>query len=87
MKKRTQNKIIAGVGTVWFMSLITTNAQPKLWQVAMIGIAFYEIAQIAIRTAQKRAYRKRESRYITVMRENGKRLEEARINWPMQEVL
>ena len=87
MKRGTQNKIIAGIGTVWFMSLITTNAQPKLWQVAMIGIAFYEIAQIAIRTAQKRAYRKRKNRYITVMRENGRRLDETRISWPMREVI
>lgn len=62
---RVKDKLIAGAGTVWFLSLVTTNANPKLWQVALIGIAIYEAIQIAFRTARlegRKAKRRRNNR-------------------------
>lgn len=62
---RGKDKLIAGAGTVWFLSLVTTNANPKLWQVALIGIAMYEAIQIAVRIARlegRKAKRRRNNR-------------------------
>lgn len=52
MIKGIKEKLIAGIGTVWFLSLITTNANPKLWQVAAIGIGIYEAVLLAVRIAK-----------------------------------
>lgn len=59
MKKGTKDKIVAGIGTVWFLSLVTTNANPKLWQIALIGIALYETLQIAVRIARRESMKAR----------------------------
>lgn len=85
MKKGTKDKVVAGIGTVWFLSLISTNANPKLWQVAMIGIALYEVIQIAVRIARREARRQRRRRYITVTRSDMKRVEAVVFN-PYKEV-
>ena len=50
-KNRGKEKLISGVATIWFMSIVTTNASPKMWQVALIGIGLYEIGQIAVSIA------------------------------------
>lgn len=65
MKRGAQNKIIAAAGTVLFMSLINTSAQPELWQVALIGIGIYEAALLAVQIARKEARKQRRKRYIT----------------------
>ena len=50
---RLINKGKAAVITIWAMSLITTNAQPKMWQVAMIGILLYEAILLTLNTWQR----------------------------------
>ena len=59
MKKGYKDKLIAGASTVWFLSLITTNANPKLWQVALVGIMVYEAVQIAVRIARRESVKAR----------------------------
>ena len=85
MKKGYKDKLISGATTVWFLSLITTNASPKLWQVAFIGIALYETLQIAVRIARQEARRQRRRRYITVTRRDMKRVESVVFN-PYKEI-
>ena len=86
MKKGTENRIIAGIGTIWVMSLITTNANPKLWQVAFIAIGLYEVIQMTVRIARHHAYKERKRHYITVSKRNGRNLEEMQFGWKMTEV-
>ena len=79
------NKGKAAVMTVWIMSLISTNAQPKLWQIAMIGIMLYETILLILETYQ-RATRKRQKRLnIAAGKEDMRRLEEERILWLKRE--
>ena len=79
------NRLIAGVGTVWFMSLISTNANPKLWQVAFLSIGMYEALFWAVRIARREARRQRRRKYITVTRRDMERVAEEVFN-PYKEV-
>lgn len=79
------NRLIAGVGTVWFMSLISTNASPKLWQVAFLSIGMYEALHLAVRIARREARRQRRRKYITVTRRDMERVAEEVFN-PYKEV-
>ena len=79
------NRLIAGVGTVWFMSLISTNASPKLWQVAFLSIGMYEALFWAVRIARMEARRQRRRKYITVTRRDMERVAEEVFN-PYKEV-
>lgn len=79
------NRLIAGVGTVWFMSLISTNANPKLWQVAFLSIWMYEALHLAVRIARREARRQRRRKYITVTRRDMERVAEEVFN-PYKEV-
>ena len=45
MIKGVINKGKAAVMTIWIMSIIRTNADPTMWQVALIGILMYEAAR------------------------------------------
>lgn len=85
MKKGYKDKLIAGATTVWFLSLISTNASPKLWQVALIGLLIYEAVQIAVRIARREARKQRRRRYITVTRRDMKRVESVVFN-PYKEI-
>lgn len=79
------NKGKAAITTVWIMSLISTNAQPKLWQIAMIGIMLYETILLILETYQ-RATRKRQKRLnIAAGKEDMRRLEKERILWLKRE--
>lgn len=86
MKRGTRDKAIAGIGTIWVMSLITTNAQPKLWQIAFFALGLYEVMQMTVRIARRHAYKERKRRYITVNKRNGRNLEEMQFGWKMKEV-
>lgn len=79
------NRLIAGIGTVWFMSLISTNASPKLWQVAFLSIGMYEALFWAVRIARREARRQRRRKYITVTRRDMERVAEEVFN-PYKEV-
>lgn len=88
MKGKGKDKLLAGIGTVWFMSLIATNAQPKLWQSAFLALGLYEVMQMTIRIARKQAYKERERHYITVDQKNRENLNKHWIgdDWEMMEV-
>ena len=86
------NRLIAGVGTVWFMSLISTNASPKLWQIAVLAIGFYEVTNWTIGIARGTAKQHKEKKYFTVKsaidKKNAENLEKKWVGdeWEMKEV-
>lgn len=84
--KGIKEKMIAGSCTIGFMALITTNGNPKMWQIAMLSLALYEVALIAVRIARKQAYVSQKRKYITASKINAKRWSETRLSWPMREV-
>ena len=69
MKRGTVDKMIAGVGTVGFMALVTTNANPKMWQISLIAVLLYESALLAIKTA-RRATRSNNRRKVEKIRKD-----------------
>ena len=71
--------------TVWIMSLISTNAQPKLWQIAMIGIMLYETILLILETYQRATRKRRKRLNIAAGKEDMRRLEEERILWLKRE--
>lgn len=81
MKRGWINKGKSLIVTVWAMSLITTNAEPKLWQVAFIGIVMYESILMILEIYQKADRRKRKQRNITAGRDDMKRVEQERLYW------
>lgn len=81
MKRGLINKGKSLIVTVWMLSLITTNAEPKLWQVGLIGILMYESILMALKIYQKTDRRKRKQQNITAGREDMKRVEQERLYW------
>ena len=73
------NKWKAAIFTIWVMSLITTNADPKLWQVAMVSIMAYETVLIGLETWQRETRKARRRRNIAAWHEDMKRLEKERL--------
>lgn len=78
---RLINKGKAAVITIWAMSLITTNAQPKLWQIAMIGIMLYESILLILETYQRATRKRRKQLNIAAGRADMKRVENERLYW------
>ena len=78
---RLINKGKSLIVTVWALSLITTNAEPKLWQVAMIGILMYESILMMLETYQRATRKRRKQLNIAAGKEDMRRLEEERILW------
>lgn len=70
MKRGLINKGKSLIVTVWLLSLITTNAEPKLWQVGLIGILMYESVLMALEIYQKTDRRKRKQQNITAGRDD-----------------
>ena len=81
MKRGLINKGKSLIATVWLLSLITTNAEPKLWQVGLIGILMYESILMALEIYQKTDRRKRKQQNISAGREDMKRVEQERLYW------
>lgn len=79
------NKGKAAIMTVWIMSLISTNAQPKLWQIAMIGIMLYESILLILETYQRATRKRRKQLNIAAGIEDMRRLEKERILWLKRE--
>lgn len=78
---RIMNKGKAAIFTIWFISLIQTNAQPQLWQVAMIGIMFYEIVFQGLETWRRETGRKKRRHNVAAGVEDMRRVENERIYW------
>ena len=79
------NKGKAAIMTVWIMSLISTNAQPKLWQIAMIGIMLYESILLILKTYQRATRKRKKQLNIAAGIEDMRRLEKERILWLKRE--
>lgn len=81
MKRGWINKGKSLIVTVWALSLITTNAEPKLWQVGLIGILMYESILMMLETYQRATRKRRKQLNIAAGKEDMRRLEEERILW------
>lgn len=81
MKRGWINKGKSLIVTVWALSLITTNAEPKLWQVGLIGILMYEVILMMLETYQRTTRKRRKQLNIAAGKEDMRRLEEERILW------
>lgn len=79
------NKGKAAVFTIWVMSLVSTNADPKLWQVAVVAIMAYETVLLGLETWQRETRKARKRRNIAAGREDMKRLEKERLYWLKRE--
>ena len=85
MIKGVINKGKAAVMTIWIMSVIRTNADPKMWQVALIGILMYEVILLTIETYHRSERKKARRRNIEAGREDMRRLERERLYWLKRE--
>lgn len=85
MMRGIVNKGKAAVFTIWFISLIQTNADPAMWQVALVAIMLYEIVFQGLETWQRETRKARKRRNIAAGCEDMKRLEEERILWLKRE--
>ena len=47
-----KDKLTAGVMVVVGMALIRTNADPQLWQIALLSIGLYEVINLFAQAAQ-----------------------------------
>ena len=81
MTRGMVNKGKSAVVTIWVMSLISTNAQPKMWQVAMIGILLYEVILLALQIWQRETSKRRKQQNIAAGRADMKRVENERLYW------
>ncbi len=82
---RLINKGKAAVMTIWIMSIIRTNADPKIWQVTMIGILLYEAILLGLNTWQRETRKRRKLQNINAGVEDMRRVEEERLYWFMRE--
>ena len=59
-----KRKILAALITIVIMALIRTDAGPALWQVALVGLMFYEINNAVIEAvcSEIRRYRRKKQR-------------------------
>jgi len=82
---RLINKGKAAVMTIWIMSIIRTNADPKMWQVTMIGILLYEAILLGLNTWQRETRKRRKLQNINAGVEDMRRVEKERLYWFMRE--
>lgn len=83
-------RVLSGIATVWFISVIRTNATPQMWQIALVGIMLYEVNILFMQTYQNakknRAVKKIQQTNNRINKRNARNLNEFRIGWPMQEI-
>ena len=84
MKNRGLDKAISAAGTILFVGLIQTDA--PAWQLIVLALFIYEMAQWCCRIARREAKRQRKNRYIVVRQKDAERWASTRIGWPMKEV-
>ena len=81
MKRGLINRVKAAVATVWIMSLITTNANPTMWQIALVAIMFYETIVFSLTVWQRETMRAKKQKNIAAGNADMKRLSEERLYW------
>ena len=75
------NRVKAAVFTIWVMSLITTNADPAMWQIALVAIMFYEMIVFSMTVWQRETMRAKKRKNIAAGNADMKRLSEERLYW------
>lgn len=82
-EKMIRDKAISAGIVTGFLALVTTNAHPQMWQVAIIGIGLYEAVLMGIREIHKN---RRRNRYYVLRKRDGERWAETWIKHPMKEI-
>lgn len=88
-----KDKLTAGIVVVVGMALIRTNANPQLWQMALISIGLYETVLLFFRASreipQERSRRQIRTENIRINHRNGQNLKKKWLGgyWPMREVM
>lgn len=85
MRKGTVARIMAAAITAVFMTMIRTDADPELWQVALITLGLYECAVMFMRIAQREVRKSRRSKIIQIRQQDARRWAEEWFN-PYREV-
>ena len=82
-----KNRVIAAGAVVAFFGLLNTNADPKMWQIAIIAVGIYEAVLLALdildevpRKAEKRTRKRQHAQNEIYRQEEGERLDEAVLN-------
>ena len=82
-----KNRVIAAGAVVAFFGLLNTNADPKMWQIAIIAVGIYEAVLLVLeildevpRKAEKRTRKRRHAQNEIYRQEEGERLDEAVLN-------
>ena len=77
---------MAAAITAVFMALIRTDADPELWQVALLTLGLYECGVLFIQIAQKEVRKSRRNRIIQIRQQDARRWAEEWFN-PYREVI
>lgn len=85
MKRGTIARMTAMAITVLLMTMIHTDADPELWQAALITLGLYESVAMTIQIAQKEARKKRRNKIIRIRQQDARRWAEEWFN-PYREV-
>lgn len=80
-----RDKGLSAAGTLAFMALVTTNAQPQLWQIAFVSIGMYEAMLLAVKTGRKVARDQRRKKNKKYRQQDAHRWAEQWFN-PYKEV-
>lgn len=85
MKRGTIARMTAMAITVLLMALIRTDADPELWQAALIILGLYESVAMTIQIAQKEVRKNRRNKIIRIRQQDARRWAEEWFN-PYREV-
>lgn len=86
VKREIVAKALAMTVTMSFMALVRTDAEPKLWQTAMIALGLYESIVMAIKILMKGNRKYRRKKMIRIQQQDARRWAEEWFN-PLREVI
>ena len=76
-----KDKMIAAGSTVLFMAIINTNAEPRMWQIALVGILMYETALCFLRTYRRKEVQRKYDANMVAGREDMRRVQDIVFNY------
>ena len=80
-----KNKVIAAAGTMLFLALVRTNADPKMWQIGLVAVLMYETLIFCLRYMRIVQREIRRNKVIRIREEDARRWAEEWFN-PYREV-
>lgn len=79
-----KDRLIAAGAVLVFFLLLRTNANPTMWQIAIIAVFLYECTLAFIQTfeteTKKTARKRRRAQNVRFRKEDGERLDDAILN-------